>query len=198
VVAVILTPLFAKYFGRVDARYGATIAFIAFAVSYFMRAGLTVDSSFIDFVWPMMVQGVAMTVFFVCLVNISFDGVEPERIPSASGISNFSRITAGGFAIAITTTLWDRREAFHQSHLVEKTTQLNPQMHQTLHALHGLGFSDGQSYALILHNIVNLAYQLAADDLFWISGWSSIALLVVVWLARRSIPGGAAAHAAAD
>ena len=40
VVAVLLTPIAARFMSRVDARWMATIAFVAFAVSYFMRAEL--------------------------------------------------------------------------------------------------------------------------------------------------------------
>jgi DHA2 family multidrug resistance protein len=197
VVAVVLTPLFARFMGNMDARIGATIAFVAFAISYFMRAGLTADASFGDFVMPLLVQGIAMSVFFVAMINISLDGIEPARIPSASGISNFARITAGGFAASVTTTFWDRREALHQTRLVETFTAFNPQMRQALAQLHALGIPVTQSYALLLRNLVNQAYLLAADDLFWISGWASVAMLGLVWLARRSIPGGTV-HAAAD
>jgi DHA2 family multidrug resistance protein len=70
-------------------------------------------------------------------------------------------------------------------------------MRQALAQLHALGIPVTQSYALLLRNLVNQAYLLAADDLFWISGWASVAMLGLVWLARRSIPGGTV-HAAAD
>ena len=111
VIAVLLTPLATRYMARADARWFATLALVAFAASYFMRANLTATASFRDFVLPMLVQGIALTSFFVSLVTISLDSIAPQRIPSASGISNFSRITAGGFAASITTTLWDRRAA---------------------------------------------------------------------------------------
>ena len=76
----------------------ATVAFVVFAISYFMRASFTTDASFGVFVVPLLVQGVAMSTFFVAMLTISLDGVPPQKIPSASGISNFARITAGGFA----------------------------------------------------------------------------------------------------
>src|SRR6201996_4294044 len=52
-VAVVLTPIAARFMSRVDARIMATIAFLAFAASYFMRAGYTEDAGFWDFVIPM-------------------------------------------------------------------------------------------------------------------------------------------------
>jgi DHA2 family multidrug resistance protein len=197
VVAVLATPIAARFMSRVDARWLATVAFAAFAVSYFMRAGYTTYASFWDFVMPMLVQGIAMSTFFVALLTISLDGVEPERIPSASGISNFSRITAGGFAASIVTTVWDRREALHQSRLSETSSIYDPAMQHAMSGLHHFGFTDTQSYAVLAHNLVQQAYLLASLDLFWISGWFAVAMIAVVWLARRSISGGGA-HVAAD
>ena len=191
-VAVLLTPPAARFMSRVDARWMATVAFAAFAVSYFMRADLTQDASFWNFVLPLLVQGVAMSTFFVAMVTISLDGVPTEKIPSASGISNFSRITAGGFAASITTTLWDRREALHQSRLAESSSAWSPALQQATSRLHAFGFGDLRSYALLVRGMTQQAYLMSSLDLFWISAWLSVALIGIIWLARRSISGGGA------
>jgi MFS transporter, DHA2 family, multidrug resistance protein len=190
VVAVVLTPLNARFLARVDARWTATLAFVMFAVSYFMRANFTTDASFGVFVVPLLVQGVAMSTFFVAMLTISLDGVPPQKIPSASGISNFARITAGSFAASLTTTLWDRREALHQSRLVETPTLYNPALQHATATLHALGFSDAQGYGVVLANIINQSYLLASDDLFWISGWICILMIPIIWLSRRSVSSG--------
>jgi DHA2 family multidrug resistance protein len=197
VVAVIATPIAARFMAGTDARIMATIAFVAFAISYFMRAGYTQDAGFWDFVMPMLVQGIAMSTFFVAMITISLDGIAPERIPSASGISNFSRITAGGFAASIVTTLWDRREALHQTRLAEAGTAYSPQLQEAAGRLHQLGFGDLQSYGLIARSAAQQSYLLSSLDLFWISGWLSILLIGVVWIARRA-QGNGASHAAAE
>jgi DHA2 family multidrug resistance protein len=196
VIAVLLTPIAARFMSRTDARILATISFVAFAVSYFMRAGYTQNIGFWDYVWPLAVQGIAMSTFFVSMLTISLDGIPPERIPSASGISNFTRITAGGFAASITTTLWDRREALHQSRLADTSSAYNPAMQQAMDRLHGFGLTDLQAYTILARNLAREAYTMAADDLFWLSGWLSIAMIGVVWLARRSVSGGGAPVAA--
>ncbi len=49
-------------------------------------------------------RGVAMGIFFVALVTISLDRLPPERVPAASGLNNFLRITSGGFATSLTAT----------------------------------------------------------------------------------------------
>ena len=196
-VAVLVSPLVTPSLARFDARWVGTFAFLAFAVSYFMRADLTADAGFWDLVKPLLVQGIAMGFFFVTMITISFDGLPPERIPSASGISNFARITGGAFAASIVTTLWDRREAFHQSRLVESATVYSPAMQHTLDHLDRLNVGDPQSYALLARTVSTQAYLLASDELFWLSGWLSLLTIGLVWLARR--PAGAhAGPAAAD
>ena len=192
---MVLTPLTARLLSRIDARWVATISFVAFAVSYFMRSGYTADAGFWDFVMPLLVQGIAMGTFFVSMLAIAFEGLPPEQIPSASGISNFARITAGAFAASITTTFWDRREAFHQSRLSEMPNIFSPLMQQATDRLHAFGFTDLQSYELLARSLAGQAYLLAATDLFWISGWLSVLAIAFVWLARRSVGSNVSAGA---
>src|SRR3984957_17512619 len=139
-IAVLLTPLTARLMTRVDARIIATVAFIAFGASYFMRAQLTADAAFFNFVLPLLIQGIAMATFFLAMITLLLDGIPPQRIPSASGVSNFARITAGGFAASVVTTLWDRREALHQSRLVDQTSIFSPLMRGAVANLHRFGF----------------------------------------------------------
>src|SRR5207253_6341367 len=42
-----------------------------------------------------------------------------SKIPSASGLFNFARITAGSFGTSIATTFWDHRATLHHAQLVE-------------------------------------------------------------------------------
>ncbi len=197
VVAVLLTPLAAKMMNRYDARIIATVAFIAFGASFLMRANFTNQASFLDFTLPLLVQGIAMATFFLAMITILLDGVPPQRIPLASGLSNFTRITAGGFAASIVTTVWDRREALHQSRLADQTTIFTPGLSHTLQGLHGFGLSDLAGKAAVTRTMVNQAYLLAADDIFWASGWICLVLIGTVWLCKRAISGGGT-NAAAD
>ena len=196
VIAVLLTPLSAKMMSRYDARIVASIAFVAFGVSFLMRSRFTNDASLLDFVLPLLVQGVALATFFLAMITILLDGIPPQRIPLASGLSNFARITGGGFAASIVTTFWDRREALHQSRLADQTTIFTPGLSQAVKNLHHFGLSDLAGQAAVTRTLVGQAYLLAADDIFWISGWLCLAMIGMVWLCRRSVSGGGAPVAA--
>ena len=186
-VAVILTPFVAKFSGRVDARIMATIAFAAFGLSYYLRSGYTTGASFRDLMLPLLVQGIAMSTFFLAMLTISLDRIPPERLPSATGISNFARITAGSFAASLITTAWDRREALHQSRLADAVgTNMPYQMASG--ALGKMGLTDAKSAAVVTRQMVGQAYLLASTDLFRLSAWLCVVMVVVVWFTRRASP----------
>jgi len=195
-VAVVISPFVGRFMNRFDARWVATIALIAFAVSYYMRSLLTTDAALIDFIIPQLFQGVAIGTFFVALLSIMLDGIEQPRVPSASAMAIFVRTICAGFATSITTTFWDRREAWHQSHLVQSSSAYDPSMQQALDSLHSMGLSDAAAYAALNRQVVGQAYLLSSVDYFWISAVLSIALISLVWLAKR--PTGSAAPVAAD
>ena len=196
VVAVILTPVVTRLSGKVDARILATVALLSYGASYWLRSGLTTDAAFIDFVIPALVQGIALATFFVAMFTILLDGIPPERLPSAAGISNFARIVAGGFAASITTTMWDRREALHQGHLAAAVGQGRP-FQMASDTLQHLGLTANQALGAITRQMVGQAYLLASTDVFRLSAWLCLGLAGLVWLTRRPNPNGAA-HAAAD
>ena len=102
IVAVALTPIVSRF--KLDQRIIASFAFLLFAASYFLRSGYTPDASYWSLTWPLLLQGAAMSMFFVPMITISLDGIPGERVPSASGISNFARITSSGFAASIVTS----------------------------------------------------------------------------------------------
>ncbi|HVF94167.1 MAG TPA: DHA2 family efflux MFS transporter permease subunit [Sphingomonas sp.] len=195
VVAVLLTPFVARLSGKIDARLLATVSFAAFAVSYWMRSGYTTSASSWDFMLPLLVQGIAMSTFFLSMLTISLDRIPPERLPSATGISNFTRIVAGSFAASIITTAWDRREALHQNRLAEAIGN-NAPYRAASETLQHLGLSPLQSAAVITRQMVGQAYLLASTDLFRLSAMLCAALILVVWFTRR--PTGQGAPVAAD
>jgi DHA2 family multidrug resistance protein len=196
VVSVLVAPLGGRLVGKVDARLLGTVGFLGFAISFFMRSWLTADSSFVAFVMPQLVMGIGMGVFFVAMISILLDGIPPERVPSASGVSNFLRIVAGAFATSITTTFWDRHEALHQTHLAESSSVYSPNLQASISGLQALGISnDHTAVGVLSQDLIHQAYLLSSLDYFRISGWLTLAPLILVWLARRP---RSAQHAAAE
>ena len=196
ITAIMTSFMMSKLMRRFDARMLAAVSFGFFAVSYFMRAQLTADSSYFVFVAPQLVQGLAMGMFFVAMLSVAFDGLPPHKVPAASGLSNFLRITAAGFATSIITTFWDRREALHQSQLADVVTQYTPAYQETLTHMHQLGFTDQVAAGAVTQTMIGQSYLLSSLDLFYVSAWLSVLMIPLCFLVRRPTVGGHAPAAA--
>jgi len=196
-LAILMSPLVGRALGRTDPRYIATFAFLLFALISWMRAQFNVQVDMPTLMVPTIIQGAAVACFFIPLVSIILSGLPPERIPSASGLSNFARITAGAFGTSIATTLWEDRAALHHAHLAESINAGRLATSQTLDALRGSGLDGTQSLALIDRFVNAQAYVLSADDIFYASAVIFLLLIPLVWLTRPRKVSAAAAEAGA-
>jgi len=199
VLAIVLTPFVGRTINKVDPRIFVTGAFLIFALVLFMRADFNTSADFWTLMVPTIIQGAAVAIFFIPLVTLSLSGLSPDRIPSASGIFNFARITAGSFGTSIATTAWDHRATLHHAQLVEHLSSADAASSQALATLHASGLTPDQSYALLNRLVDQQAFMLSANDVFYVSGLLFLALIAVVWLARpvRGVPQGSEAAAGA-
>lgn len=195
VVAVLLTPFAARLMNKVDARWTATASLVAFAASFFMRSGYTPDASFSALVMPMLVQGVAMSTFFVSMVTLILNDVPPDQVPQASGLSNFARLTAASFAASLATTIYEQDASVHQTRLAEIMGAGDPAFHAALAALQGAGLTTQQAFGVVVHQVVSQAFVMAALDFFRVSAWLIVVLIPLVWLTRKAMPAGHVAAA---
>ncbi len=196
IVAVVLSPIVGKSLSKFDARMVATVSMGAFALSFFMRSGFTSQVDVQGMIWPMLVQGVALSTFFISMVTLCLNGLRPDQVPSASGLTNFTRITAGSFAASLATTLWERGETLHQTRLAESMSAASPTGALTLQGLQGAGLNAGQAIGVVTQQASSQAFLLSTIDLFRICGWLSVILIPLIWLTKKAKAQAGAAHAA--
>ena len=194
-LAIFLSPLVGRFSDRFDPRVLVTISFSVFALVLFMRAHFNTNASIGTLLVPTLIQGAGMAAFFIPLMAITLSGLPPERIPAASGLSNFARITAGSFGTSLTTTLWDRRATLHHAQLIERLDGSDPVTQQALGTLHAGGLGSEQSFAVLNRLVDSQAFMLSANDIFYASGLLFLGLIGLVWLARPRGSGGGAAAA---
>ncbi|XAH25568.1 DHA2 family efflux MFS transporter permease subunit [Xylophilus sp. GW821-FHT01B05] len=195
--AVLLSPLVGKTIGKVDPRRYATFSFLVFALVLWMRSHFNTQADIITILIPTLVQGVAMAFFFVPLVTITLSGLPPERIPAASGLSNFVRITAGAIGTSVVTTVWENRAALHHAQLSESINLGSSAATTALSGLTAGGLSQEQALAQINRLIDQQAFMLAANDIFFASAVIFLLLLPLIWLAHPAAPSANSADAAA-
>ncbi len=184
VLAILLSPLVGKNVGRVDPRKLATVAFAFFALVLWMRSNFTVQADFATIMVPTIIQGAALAFFFIPLSAITLSGISPDRIPSASGLSNFVRITAGAMGTSTVTTIWDNRATLHHVHMVEKLTPTDPAAGEAFSLLTSAGMGFDQAAAQVTRLIDQQAFTRAACDVYLASAFLFLCLIPLVWVAR--------------
>lgn len=196
VMAILLSPIVGLTVGKVDPRRYATASFLIFALILWMRSRFNTQADFGTIMIPTVIQGIAMAFFFIPLVTITLSGLTPDRIPAASGLSNFARITAGAMGTSIATTVWENRAALHHAQLAEAVNTGSTATQAAIGTLSGAGFSSEQVLAQINRLVDQQAFMLATSELFYASALMFLLLVPVIWLSRPA-RGGAGADAAA-
>ena len=196
-LALVLSPVVGKNIAKVDPRRFATFAFLVFALVLWMRSNFSTQADIATIMVPTIIQGIAMAFFFIPLVTITLSEITPDRIPSASGLSNFMRITAGAIGTSISTTLWERRATLHHAQLTEGLHQGNIAAVQTLQGLQASGLSPEQALGQVERMVSQQAFMLAANDIFYASAVLFLLLIPLVWLAHPTKASAGSADAAA-
>ena len=195
-LAIVLSPLVGMTVGKVDPRRYATFSFIVFALVLWMRSNFNTQADMATIMVPTIIQGVAMAFFFIPLVTLTLSGLTPDRIPAASGLSNFLRITAGAMGTSIVTTVWDNRATVHHAQLAESINLGNPAATAAIANLGNSGLSSEQVLGQLNRMIDQQAFMLASNDVFYASAVLFVFLIPLIWLARPQMGGGGADAAA--
>lgn len=184
ILAILFSPWVGKNVSKIDPRALATVAFIGFGGVLFMRSHFNTQADFWTILVPTILQGAAMAFFFIPLQAIVFSGLEPHQIPSAAGLSNFVRITAGAIGTSIFTTLWENRATLHHAQMAETINRGNDAAMQTIDQLNAAGMTNGQALANINRIIDQQAFTMAATDLFYLSSMLFFIMIGLVWLSK--------------
>ncbi|MGO3743606.1 DHA2 family efflux MFS transporter permease subunit [Kerstersia sp.] len=195
-LALVCSPYVGKSIGRVDPRKYATFSFLVFALVLFMRARFNTQVDFDTIMIPTLIQGVGLAFFFIPLMTLTLSGIAPERMPAASGLSNFVRITAGAVGTSVSTTFWERRASLHHAQLTEHMLPGSDALQHALETYRAAGMSAQQALAQVEKMLNQQAFMLAADDIFYVSAIIFLMLIPLVWIAKRPGRAGAGGEAA--
>jgi DHA2 family multidrug resistance protein len=184
ILAILMSPIVGKLLPKVDARIVTTLAFMVFALVFFLRSQFTPEVDTWTLMIPTIIQGGAMAMFFIPLTSIILSGQSPEKIPAAAGLSNFVRIMCGGVGTSVTLTMWDERTALHHAQLAEHTGAHNPAFNQAVQTLTAQGMTEPGAWAVIERSLSVQASTMAAADIFWLSALLFLGLIGLLWFTR--------------
>ncbi|MDR2456263.1 MAG: DHA2 family efflux MFS transporter permease subunit [Deltaproteobacteria bacterium] len=181
---VLLTPVVGRLIGIVDPRKVITFGFMVFAFVLSWRSAITPQADFAFMVMPQVVLGLALACFFVPITTLTFIGLNPAKIASASGIFNCLRTIFAAIGTSAVTTMWERREALHHVRFASFVDPYNALAASSMESLRSLGMSADQIYAFVARQITNQGFILAGAEIFRLGAIMFLAMIPVVWLAR--------------
>ena len=197
IFAVLLSPVIARVMPRSDARIIATLAFIGFAVVFYMRSRYVIEIDTWHLVVPTLLQGIPMAMFFVPLTGIILAGQPSNKVPAAAGLSNFARVFFGAIGTSISANAWFTRTELHHARLTEQAYPGNPVFEQfTQFAKNTFGFDALHASAQFDALVNTQAAMLGINDIFYCSALIFIAIIPLIWLTKagKVEGGGGGAH----
>jgi DHA2 family multidrug resistance protein len=180
ILPIFLSAFVGKNMHKIDLRFWATFSFGVFAAVSFWNSNFNTDVTFQQIFIPRLLMGFGVASFFVPLTALTLSEMPHSMLPSATGLSNFSRILGGSFGTSLSITLWDRRQDYHHSILASHFSAFDPASYDTFGSLS----NPSTDPALLEHAISQQSILLATNDIFWLSGCFFASLMVLVWLAR--------------
>jgi DHA2 family multidrug resistance protein len=193
-------PVVGALSGRVDARLLIAVGLIGTAIAMFHLSGFDLNVDFPTLAWGRVYQSVGIALLFIPINTAAFQGVPANKNAAASAMINMMRNIGGSVGIALLNTYIARREQANQVTLIRHVTPYSWQTNQILQQLKGalgaahsgavdtLHQAQGQLYAMVQQQAAVLSYLQS----FWVVGAVLLAMIPLVLLLRKPLPGAAA------
>jgi MFS transporter, DHA2 family, multidrug resistance protein len=187
----------------VNPRYMVLIGLSTASYAVWLMSGFNLQSSFSAAVWPRLVQGFAMGLFFVPLTTVTFMGIPKESTGNATGLYNLIRNLGASFGVAFSITILTQRTQIHQNFLIEHLTPYSPTYQvyyeRVLHLLQVRypNYVDSNTVlSLIYQEVIRQAGMLGFNDAFWILSLMTACVVPLTFFFKKSQIGGSvpAAH----
>jgi MFS transporter, DHA2 family, multidrug resistance protein len=183
---------------RYSPRWLLVFGLVVLSGSLFHMAGFDLQLDFRNAAIARVFQAVGMAFLFVPINTAAYAFLPREKNNAASGLMNLARNIGGSVGISLVTTMLDRRTQVHLNDLSRNLSPANPALRsmvqgatRTMQA-HGASaaFATRQAYALIEGTVQREATMLAYIDNFRLLGWAIMAMIPIVFLMKKSKPGG--------
>ncbi len=192
VAAFITTFMVGRIVGKIRGRWLLGFGFSLLAVSSFMLAGINLQVSQINVIWPSVVNGIAISFIFVPLTTATMSQLGQAQIGNASGLYNLMRNLGGSIGIAFVTTMLARGAQAHQAMMVGHLTATDPAFTQRLAAAKKLlaHHTDSvtaarQAYSAMYSLLDQQAHLWAFVDNFFIFGVLALGGIPLIFLFKR-------------
>ncbi|MGO8952643.1 MAG: DHA2 family efflux MFS transporter permease subunit [Rhodomicrobium sp.] len=191
-VLLLVMPVAGQFADRVQPRW--LILFGLFVTAFAMRnlTNLSPDADFGWFVWARIYLSLGLPFVFLSITTASYAGLRPNQSNQASGLINVARNLGGSIFVAMTQTIIQQRDQFHNSRLIENIAPSSPQYQDALRAATqhfidkgaSAAEASGQAITWIGQTISQQAQLLSYIDAFWVLSTICFASIPIVLLLR--------------
>jgi MFS transporter, DHA2 family, multidrug resistance protein len=169
----------------IDSRYLMAAGLVLTAIGTLAMARLSLFVDAWGLVWPGMIAGAGMGLFFVPLNVVAFATIPDAKLDEASGVMALMRNIGASIGIAVVSWLLVRQGQINWGTLISHVGPFNPALPPYLSSP-GLDFNSPSTVAAIAQDVARQAQMIAFNDLFWFIGWSTFALLPLLLIMKRS------------
>src|SRR5579859_2241635 len=195
---ILLLPLVGFLLSRYTPRWLLLFGLIVLSFSLFHMTGFDLDIDFRTVATARVIQAVGMAFLFVPINTAAYAFLPRDKNNAASGLMNLARNIGGSVGISVVTTMLDRRTQVHLTNLSSHLSASSPALQARIKALgelvqsHGGGPSGTSPipYAIIQGAVARQATMLSYMDCFYFLGFAILAMVPMVFLMKKSKPGG--------
>jgi MFS transporter, DHA2 family, multidrug resistance protein len=198
---MILMPLVGFLLSRYDARLLMVFGLCVLSFSLFHMTNFNLGVDFRTVVYARVIQAAGMAFLFVPINTAAYSFLPREKNNAASGLMNLARNIGGSVGISVVTTMLDRRSQVHQSNLMSNISGTNLKLQSMLAGISKTLQSRGidpasatqQAWARVQGLVLRQATMLSYIDCFWLLGIAIGMMVPLVFIMKKSKPGGAVA-----
>jgi MFS transporter, DHA2 family, multidrug resistance protein len=195
---MLLLPLVGFLLSRYSPRWLLVFGLVMLSASLFNMTRFDLQIDFRTAAMARILQAAGMAFLFVPINTAAYAFLPRDKNNAASGLMNLARNIGGSVGISLVTTMLDRRTQVHLNDLSRHLSASNPAFQSMLQGTaqamraHGANaaFATQQAYALIEGTVQRQATMLAYIDDFRFLGWTILAMVPLVFLMKKSKPGG--------
>jgi DHA2 family multidrug resistance protein len=195
---MLLLPLVGFLLSRYSPRWPLVFGLVMLSASLFNMTRFDLLIDFRTAAMARILQAAGMAFLFVPINTAAYAFLPRDKNNAASGLMNLARNIGGSVGISLVTTMLDRRTQVHLNDLSRHLSAGNPAFQSMLQGTaqamraHGANaaFATQQAYALIEGTVQRQATMLAYIDDFRFLGWAILAMVPLVFLMKKSKPGG--------
>lgn len=184
IFSFLLAPLVGTMTDKLNLKAIIGFAFILFSVSMFWYVSFNSTVAFEQLVYPRLLQGIPVALFFIPLYRIMLSEIKNENLAMATGLMGFTKAISASFATALSTYVWSDRQEKHYAHLVEKVNESNFATLDYLQNLASMGIYQPQAYGMISGEVTSQTFTLAFRDFYYLQGVIFLLLILLLWFIK--------------